>query len=187
MQSTAVKESSPVGLHDILHAIVMCISSVKTVLWLAVNLHQLFSNGAVFNAQSRSSLTSYAISRSLLHAIHVHWRDAHNHRMQCIVQPYSPVVHDACSVSVQSPNQLLNLEFLQWDAGLLVWTYIKCQKYHAIWCSALLTLTLCLDSSFPQNSSAVMVKALNRKSGNNVMIKTCKQMKTLLYLSLCFV
>ncbi len=49
------------GLHDILHAIVMRISSVKTVLWLAVNLLQLFSNGAAFNTQSRSSRTSYAI------------------------------------------------------------------------------------------------------------------------------
>ncbi len=49
------------GLHDILHAIVMCISSVKTVLWLAVNLLQLFSNGAAFNTQSCSSRTSYAI------------------------------------------------------------------------------------------------------------------------------
>ncbi len=49
------------GLHDILHAIVMRISSVKTVLWLVVNLHHLFSNGAAFNTQSRSSLTSYAI------------------------------------------------------------------------------------------------------------------------------
>ncbi len=48
-------------MHDILHAIVMRITSVKTVLWLAVNLHHLFSNGAAFNKQSRSSLTSYAI------------------------------------------------------------------------------------------------------------------------------
>ncbi len=32
----------------------------KTVLWLAVNLHQLFSNGAAFNRQSRRSLMSYA-------------------------------------------------------------------------------------------------------------------------------
>ncbi len=59
------------GLHDILHAIVMRISSVKTVLWLAVNFLQLFSNGAAFNTQSRSSLTSYAISRSLSHAMHL--------------------------------------------------------------------------------------------------------------------
>jgi len=59
------------GLHDILHAIVMRISSVKAVLWLAVNLLQLFSNGAAFNTQSRSSLTSYAISRSLSHAMHL--------------------------------------------------------------------------------------------------------------------
>ncbi len=50
-----------VELHDILHVIVMCISSVKTVLWLAVNLHHLFSNGAAFNTQSCSSLTSYTI------------------------------------------------------------------------------------------------------------------------------
>ncbi len=39
-----------VGLHNILHAIVKRISSVKTVLWLAVNLHHLFSDGAAFNA-----------------------------------------------------------------------------------------------------------------------------------------
>ncbi len=44
----------------------MRISSVKLVPWLAVNLHHLFSNGAAFNTQSRSSLTSDAISRSLL-------------------------------------------------------------------------------------------------------------------------
>ncbi len=56
------------GLHDILHAIVMCISSVKTVLWLAVNL---FSNGVAFNTQSHRSPTSYAILRSLSHAIHL--------------------------------------------------------------------------------------------------------------------
>ncbi len=55
------KEATDVGLQDILHAIVMRISSVKTVLWLAVNLHHLFSNGAAFNTQSRSFLTSYAI------------------------------------------------------------------------------------------------------------------------------
>ncbi len=34
------------GLGDISHAICMRISSVKPVPWLAVNLHQLFSNGA---------------------------------------------------------------------------------------------------------------------------------------------
>ncbi len=71
----------------ILHAIVMRISSVKTVLWLAVNLHQLFSDGAAFNTQSRRSLTNYAISRSLSHAIHLRFwapmkslsvRDTHN-------------------------------------------------------------------------------------------------------------
>ncbi len=59
------------GLHDNLHAIVMRISSVKTVLWLAVNLHHLLSNGAAFNTHSRRSLTSYAISRSISHAIHL--------------------------------------------------------------------------------------------------------------------
>ncbi len=45
-----------VGLHDILHAIDMRISSVNTILWLAVNLHQLFPSGAAFNTQSCSSL-----------------------------------------------------------------------------------------------------------------------------------
>ncbi len=59
-----------VGLHDILRAIVMRISSVKTVLWLAENHLQLFSNGAAFNTQSRCSLTNYTISRSLSHAMH---------------------------------------------------------------------------------------------------------------------
>ncbi len=58
-------------LHNILHAIVMCISSVKTVLWLAVNLHHLFSNGGAVNTQTHISLTSNAISRSLSHAIHL--------------------------------------------------------------------------------------------------------------------
>ncbi len=53
-----------VGLHVILHAIVMRISSVKPVLWLVLNLHHLFSkpvDGAAVNTQSRRSLTSYAI------------------------------------------------------------------------------------------------------------------------------
>ncbi len=44
----------------------MRISSVKPAPWLAVNLHHLFSNGAAFNTLSRRSLTSYAISLSLL-------------------------------------------------------------------------------------------------------------------------
>ncbi len=44
-----------VGLGDILHEIVMRISSVKPVPWLAVNLHHLFSNGAACSSQ-----TSYA-------------------------------------------------------------------------------------------------------------------------------
>ncbi len=48
-----------------IYAILMCISSVKPVLWLLINLHHLFSNGAAVNAQSRSSLTSYAISCSI--------------------------------------------------------------------------------------------------------------------------
>ncbi len=30
------------------------------LLWLAVNLHHLFSDGAAFNTRSRSSLTSHA-------------------------------------------------------------------------------------------------------------------------------
>ncbi len=55
------KRCIKLGLRDILHAIVMCISSVKPVLWFVINLHQLFSNGAAFNTQSRRSLTSYAI------------------------------------------------------------------------------------------------------------------------------
>ncbi len=49
------------GLRDIMHAIVMRISSVKLVLWLVVNLNHLFSDGAAFNTQSRSSPTIYAI------------------------------------------------------------------------------------------------------------------------------
>ncbi len=64
------KSGATVGLHDILHVIVMCISSVKPVLWLVLNLHHMLSNpvdGAEVNTQSRSSLTSYAIR-------------AHNHR-----------------------------------------------------------------------------------------------------------
>ncbi len=56
------------GLHD---AIVMHVSSVKPVLWLEIYLHHLFSDGAAFTTQSLSSLTSYAIPRSLSHAIHV--------------------------------------------------------------------------------------------------------------------
>ncbi len=48
-----------------LNAMIMCISSVKLVLWLVVNLHHLLSDGAAFTTQSRSSLTSYAISRPL--------------------------------------------------------------------------------------------------------------------------
>ncbi len=50
-----------IGLGDISNAIVMRISSVKPVPWLALNLHYLFSNGAAFNTQSRSSQISYAI------------------------------------------------------------------------------------------------------------------------------
>ncbi len=46
------------GLGDISHAMIMRISSVKPVLWLALNLHHLFSNWAAVNTQSRSSLTS---------------------------------------------------------------------------------------------------------------------------------
>ncbi len=46
------------GLHDLLHAIVMRISSVKTVLWLAVNLHQLF----------------FQMERYLIHRAEVHWQ-----------------------------------------------------------------------------------------------------------------
>ncbi len=63
------------GLGDISHAILMCISSVKPVPWLAVNLHHLLSDGAAFNTQSRSSLTSYTISRSLSKAIHLRYYD----------------------------------------------------------------------------------------------------------------
>ncbi len=55
---------SKLGLGDISHAILMRISSVKPVLWLVVNLHHLFSDGAAFNTRSRRSLTSHAISRS---------------------------------------------------------------------------------------------------------------------------
>ncbi len=46
------KRCIKLGLRDILHAIVMCISSVKPVLWFVINLHQLFSNGAAFNTQT---------------------------------------------------------------------------------------------------------------------------------------
>ncbi len=53
------------GLGDISNAMIMCISSVKPVPWLAVNLHHLLSNGAAFNTPSRRSLTSYAISLSI--------------------------------------------------------------------------------------------------------------------------
>ncbi len=37
----------PLGLHYKSHVIVMCISSVKPVLWLVVNLHQI-SDGAEY-------------------------------------------------------------------------------------------------------------------------------------------
>ncbi len=53
-----------IGLCNELHAILMRISSVKPVLWLAVNLHHMLSNGAAVKTQSCSSLTSYATSRS---------------------------------------------------------------------------------------------------------------------------
>ncbi len=54
-----------VGLGHISNDMIMRISSVKPVPWLAVNFHHLFSNGAAVNTQSRRSLTSYAISSSL--------------------------------------------------------------------------------------------------------------------------
>ncbi len=68
-----------------------------------LNLHQLFSNGAAVNTQSRSSLISYAVSRSYSNAIHLryflacskqlmeiyrqsrsrlYWWDAHENRMR---------------------------------------------------------------------------------------------------------
>ncbi len=53
------------GLGHISNDMIMRISSVKPVPWLALNLHHLFSNRAAVNTQSRRSLTSYAISRSL--------------------------------------------------------------------------------------------------------------------------
>ncbi len=60
-----------VGLDDISNTIVICISSVKPVPWLAVNLHHVLSKGGAFNTQSRSSLTSYVISRSISKVIHL--------------------------------------------------------------------------------------------------------------------
>ncbi len=59
------------GLHDKSHGIVKRISSVKPVLSLLVNIHHVLSDGAAFNTQSRRSLTSYAISRSLSEEIHL--------------------------------------------------------------------------------------------------------------------
>ncbi len=58
--------STLVGLGDITHAIVIRNSSVKPVLCLSANLHHLHSDGAAFNTQSCSSLTSYTISCSLI-------------------------------------------------------------------------------------------------------------------------
>ncbi len=112
----------PLGLHDIFHAIVMRISSVKPVLWLAVNLHPLLSDGAAFNTHSRSSLTSYPISRSLLNCFlfselrlcvlntapfeNRWWRFTANHRtvftdemrmtIACKIS-CSPTIHPICS------------------------------------------------------------------------------------------
>ncbi len=60
-----------VGLHNILHAIVMQYLFSENGSVISVNFLQLFSNGAAFNTQGRSSLTSYAISRSLSHAMHL--------------------------------------------------------------------------------------------------------------------
>ncbi len=60
-----------VGLGDISHVIIMCISSVKPVPWLVVNLHHLLLNGAAINTQSQRPLTSYVISCSLSKAIHL--------------------------------------------------------------------------------------------------------------------
>ncbi len=54
-----------VGMGDILHAICMRISSVKPVPWLALNLHHLFSDGAVFNTQSRSHWQATHISTDI--------------------------------------------------------------------------------------------------------------------------
>ncbi len=48
------EDMAGIGLGDISHTILMHISSVKPVLWLAVNLHHLFSDGAAFNTRSRS-------------------------------------------------------------------------------------------------------------------------------------
>ncbi len=62
-----------IELHDKSHVIVMRISSVKPLLWLVVNLPHVLSDGAAFNTQSRSSLTSYSILRwespSIMNAI----------------------------------------------------------------------------------------------------------------------
>ncbi len=54
------------GLGDLSNTMIRYISSVKPVLWLVINIHHLLLNGEVFNTQSHRSLTSYAISRSLL-------------------------------------------------------------------------------------------------------------------------
>ncbi len=54
---------STLGLHDILHAIVMCISSVKTVLWLAIQI----------------SITSFQMEWHLIHRAVDHWQAMQYH------------------------------------------------------------------------------------------------------------
>ncbi len=91
------------GLHDILHAIVMRISSVKTVLWLEVNLHHLLSDGAAFTTQSRRSLTSYAISRALSHAIHLRFLS-----VNCLACQWT--ISDKRTQSGTNPSYLFGLQ-----------------------------------------------------------------------------
>ncbi len=55
-----MKYTLQLGLGDKSDAIVVCILSVKLVLYSVVNLHHLLSERAAFTTQSCSSLTSYA-------------------------------------------------------------------------------------------------------------------------------
>ncbi len=83
----------------------MCISSVKLVPWLGVNLHHLLSDGAEVYTPSRRSLTSYAISK----AIHLRW--VINELLRSLSVIYGSVYTLPCVHCKKKKKKLSQLKF----------------------------------------------------------------------------
>ncbi len=115
------KSKLKLGLHEKLLVIIQCISSVKPVLWLVVNLHHVLSDGAAFNTHSRFE-SNRVIDSNRICEIRW-WRFSTYHRTSFTDEMHMIIAFDfSCSPNLNQNRNIILQNIFYFSIFMLVYT-----------------------------------------------------------------